>query len=194
VNLVERAKKLLLQPKAEWTVIKSEAHTVAGLYTQYVMILAAIPAVATFIGLSIVGYSGFGLPYRVPIGFGIANMVLGYVLSLAGVYVIALVIDALAPTFGGEKDFPQAMKVAAFFPTASWVAGIFSIIPALAILSVLGGLYSLYLLYVGLSQLMTVPEDKAMGYTVVVIIVAIVMMVVISTVAALVIPSVARGF
>jgi hypothetical protein len=195
MNLVDRAKKLLLQPKAEWAVIKSETHSVADLYTKYIMILAAIPAVAAFIGFSVVGYSGMGTTYRVPMGAGVANMVLSYALTLGSVYVMALVIDGLAPSFGGEKNFAQAFKVAAFFPTAAWVAGIFSILPVLAILAVLGSLYSLYLLYTGLGPLMEVPEDKAIGYTVVVIIVAIVVMVVISTVAALAIPSqLGRGF
>jgi hypothetical protein len=124
----------------------------------------------------------------------VASMVLNYILGLGAVYVIALVIDSLAPNFGGEKNFMQALKVAAFFPTASWVSGIFSIIPALTILAIVGGLYSLYLLYTGLEPLMKVPEDKSIAYTVVVVIVAIVLMVVISTLAALVIPARTRGF
>lgn len=194
MNLVERVKKILLTPRQEWAVINGETHTVAGLYTQYVMILAAIPAVCAFIGWSIVGYSGFGTPYRVPIGPGVASMVLNYILGLGAVYVIALVIDGLAPNFGGEKNFMQALKVAAFFPTASWISGVFSLIPALTILTIVGGLYSLYLLWAGLEPLMKVPEDKSIAYTVVVMIVAIVLMVVISTLAALVIPARTRGF
>lgn len=194
MNLVDRVKNILLTPNKEWPVISGETHTVAGLYTQYVMILAAIPAVASFIGWSIVGYSGFGTSYRIPIASGVANMILGYVMTLGGVYLMALLIDALAPNFGGEKNFMQALKVAAFFPTASWVAGIFAIIPALSILAVLGGLYSLYLLYTGLAPLMKVPEDKSIAYTAVVVLVAIVLMVVISTVAALAMPAPTRGF
>ena len=194
MNLVERVKKLLLTPKQEWAVINGETHTVAGLYTQYVMILAAIPAVCAFIGWSIVGYSGMGTPYRMPMGPGVASMVLNYLLGLGAVYAIALVIDGLAPNFGGEKNFMQALKVAAFFPTASWISGVFAIIPALTILTIVGGLYSLYLLWAGLEPLMKVPEDKSIAYTVVVMIVAIVLMVVISTLAALVIPARTRGF
>jgi hypothetical protein len=97
-------------------VIKSETHTVLGLYTQYVMLLAAIPAVGNFIGQSVVGYSGLGPTYRVPMAAGVANLVIAYVLSLGSVYVMAMVIDVLAPKFAGEKDFMQAFKVAAFFP------------------------------------------------------------------------------
>jgi len=194
MNLVDRVKKILLSPKQEWAVINNETHTVAGLYTTYVMILAAIPAVCQFIGFSVVGYSGFGASYRIPMGAGLASMVLNYVLALGGVYVIALVIDGLAASFGGTKNFMQAFKVAAFFPTAAWLAGVFSLLPALAIIGVLGGLYSLYLLYVGLGLLMKVPDEKSIGYTVVVVIVAIVLSVVIGTVAALVTPSPLRGF
>jgi len=194
INLVERAKKIILTPRAEWAVINAETHTVTGLYTQYVMILAAIPAIASFIGFSFIGYTGYDKPIRVDVGPGLASMVLNYVLGLGAVYVIALVIDALAPNFGGEKDFMQALKVSAFFPTASWLAGVFYLIPALYILGLVGSLYSLYLLMTGLEPLMKVPEDKSIAYTVVVMIVAIVLMVVISTLAALVIPARTRGF
>jgi hypothetical protein len=194
MNLVERAKKIVLQPKPEWRVIEGEAHTVQGLYTQYVMILAAIPAVAAFVGFSLIGMSGFGATYRMPIAAGVAHMIVSYVLALGMVYVLALIIDALAPTFGGQKNFMQAFKVAAFAPTASWLAGIFYLIPALGILAVIGGLYSLYLLYTGLAPLMKAPEDKSIAYTVVVIIAAIVLSVVVGAVSALVLPGPVRGF
>ena len=194
MNIVTRVQNILLKPKDEWAVISGETHTVQGLYTRYVMILAAIPAVATFIGMSVVGVSGFTQSYRLPIAAGLAQMVLQYLLSLGSVYLIALLIDALAPSFGGEKNFMQAFKVAAFFPTASWVAGIFAIIPILGILALLGGLYSLYLLYLGLPRLMKAPDEKAIPYTVVVIIVAIVIMVVIGAVSSLLVPSTVRGF
>jgi hypothetical protein len=193
MNLVDRAKNILLQPKQEWQVIAAEPATVQGLYTQYVMILAAIPAVASFIGMSLVGFTGFGVSYRVPIGAGIAHMVVSYLLSLGMVYVLALIIDALAPSFGGEKNFIQSLKIAAFAPTASWLAGIFNILPALAILNLLG-LYSLYLLYTGIPLLKKTPEDKAVPYTVVVIIAAIVLGVLIAALAGLAIPSQVRGF
>ena len=189
MNLVERAKNILLQPRQEWAVIDTEAHTVQGLYTGYVMILAAIGPVASFIGYSMVGFG----PYRIPMGAGIAYMVLSYLLALGSVYVLALIIDALAPSFGGQKNFMQAFKVAAFSPTAAWLAGIFGILPMLGILAILG-LYSLYLLYLGLPRLMKTPEEKAIPYLVVVIIAAIVLAVVISGVASLVIPSPVRGF
>ncbi|HET9470780.1 MAG TPA: Yip1 family protein [Usitatibacter sp.] len=193
MNLVDRAKKILLQPKSEWAVIAAEPHTVQDLYTGYVMILAAIPAVAWFIGFSIIGMGMLGVSYRVPITSGVAHMVVSYVLGLGWVYVLALIIDALAPNFGGEKNFLQALKVSAFSPTAMWLAGLFAIIPALSILGILG-LYSLYLLYTGLPPLMRVPEEKAVPYVVVVIIVGIVLAIIVGALAGLVVPSPVRGY
>jgi hypothetical protein len=193
VKLVDRAKNLLLQPAAEWRAIDAEPHTVHELYTHYVMILAAIPAVSHFIGFSVIGTSLGGPGYRVPLAFGVAHMVTQYVLTLALVYVLAALIDGLAPGFGGEKDFGRSFKLAAFAPTAAWLAGIFHLVPAFSILGLLG-LYSLYLLYVGVPILKRVPEDKAIPCVVVVLIGAIVMAVVVNGLAALMIPSTVRGF
>jgi hypothetical protein len=187
VNIVERAKNLILTPAAEWDRIAGETHTVQELYTGWIMILAAIPAIATFIGFSIVGTGAFGFSYRVPVVAGISNAIASYLLSLAMVYVFALVIDALSPTFGGEKNFAQAFKVAAFAPVASWLAGVFAILPALSILGILG-LYSLYLLYVGLPRLMKTPPEKALPYTVVVILVGIVLSAVVAALSAVMMP------
>jgi hypothetical protein len=105
-----------------------------------------------------------------------------FVLSLVAVYVIGLIIDALAPTFGGTRNPIQALKVAAYSSTASWLAGVFALLPGLRVLQILG-LYSLYLLYLGLPVLMKAPQDKAVGYTAVVVIAAIVVTMLVGMVA-----------
>lgn len=183
MNLVERVKNILVQPAKEWQAIDTEAIDTAGLYTGYIVPLAAIGPVATVIGMSLIGVSlPFVGRYRLPFTSSLLQGVVSYVLTLAGVFVLALIIDALAPTFSGRKDQAQALKVAAYSSTAAWVAGIFSLIPALSILGIVG-LYSLYLLYAGLPVLMKSPQEKALGYTAVVVICAIVLFVVIGYVA-----------
>lgn len=149
--------------------IDAEPATVASIYTGYVMILAAIPAVCGAIGLGLLGFS---------IGTVIRMAVVRYIAALVGVYVLALIIDALAPNFGGQKDQLRAVKVAAYSATASWVVGVVLLVPALSILGLLG-LYSLYLLYTGLPVLMKAPAERAPGYTAIVILAAIVVFVVI---------------
>ncbi|MGH7767303.1 MAG: Yip1 family protein [Candidatus Binatia bacterium] len=170
MNLTERVKNILLQPAEEWAVIEKEPTTTGDLFTSYIMPLAAIGPVASIVGLSLVGIQiPMGGTYRVSLATSSGHAVVTYVMALAGVYVLGLVIDALVPTFNGTKNSMQALKVAAYSSTAAWLVGIFNLIPALAFLQIFG-LYSLYLLYLGLPALMKSPEDKTLAYTVVVII------------------------
>ena len=155
MNLVDRVKGILLNPKEEWQVIESETGDANYLFTNYVAILAAVPAVAVFIGYTLAGLG---------IGRALIFGILVYIFHCVGWYVAGLVIDALAPTFGGRKSMPDALKVAAYSGTAGWLAGIFQLIPPLSVLSILG-LYSIYLLWLGLPVLMKTPPDRATGYT-----------------------------
>jgi Yip1 domain len=169
--LVDRVKNILLSPGTEWRAIDAEPATVSSLYTGYIAPLAAIPAICQAIGMSMIGTSvAFVGSYKTPFGSALASAVVMYVFSLATVYVIALIVDGLAPTFGGTKNMTQALKVVAYSFTAAWVGGVFSLIPLLGIISLIFALYSLYLLFLGLPVLMKAPADKAIGYTVVVVI------------------------
>jgi hypothetical protein len=181
MSLVDRVKGILMAPRKEWPVIEAESATTGSIFTGYIIPLAAIPAIAGFIGWSVIGGRVLGVELRVSYSTGITAAVVRYVLSLVACYVLALIIDALAPSFGGTRNSIQALKVAAYSSTAGWVAGIFTILPALSWLGLLG-LYSLYLLYLGLPVLMKAPQEKAVGYTVVVIICAIVLFVVVGAI------------
>ncbi len=179
MNLVERVKRLLLSPRTEWGVIDAESTTPAALYTGYVLPLAAIGPIAQVIGYSVFGISvPFLGTYRVPIGSAITNAILTYVLTLIATYLLGLIIDGLAPTFGAQRSPIQALKVAVYSSTPAWLAGVFALVPGLRPLQILG-LYSLYLLYLGLPMLMKAPRDKAPGYTVVVVLASIVLFMVI---------------
>jgi hypothetical protein len=175
MNLVDRAKRILLSPRTEWPVIDAEATTPAQLYTGYILPLAAIGPVA-----QVIGYSVFGITvptlgtHRVPIGTSVARALVAYALALAGTYVLGLIIDGLAPAFNAQRSRIQALKLAAYSSTAAWVAAVFVLIPALRLLTILG-LYSVYLFYLGLPTLMRSPRDKAMTYTVVVVLGALVL-------------------
>jgi hypothetical protein len=182
MDLVTRVKGILLSPASEWTTIEAESATIASIYTGYVIPLALIPAIAGFIGNSIIGYGVFGSHIRVPVSTGLGWACVQFVGTLAGVFVVGLIIDALAPSFGGQKSPVQALKVAAYSDTAVCVAGISALIPGFRWLGILG-LYSLYLFWLGLPKLMKSPADKSLGYTVVVIVCAIVVFAVVGAVA-----------
>lgn len=188
MSIVQRVKDILLNPKGTWPLIDAEAATVQSVYVPYVLALAAIPALAGFIGYSLIGVGGMGFNFRVPVVSGLVGMVVGYALSLAMVYVLALIVDALAPTFGGTKSQISALKVVAYGATAGFLGGIFSLVPALSILGLLAALYSIYLIYTGLPVLMKSSPDKAVAYTAVVIVCGIIAGVLIGMVSALVTP------
>ena len=173
-ELIDRAKAILLKPIDTWPIIKSEAKTEKEIYTDYVMILAAVPIVAGFLGQWLFGY---GLNFF----RGITWMIVAYALSLVFVFVIAKIVDALAPTFEAQKSSINSLKLVAYSMTAGWVIGIVAIIPGLAPLQILG-LYGLYLFYVGLPHLMECPADKTLVYTIVVLIVSFVVMMVIGAI------------
>jgi hypothetical protein len=189
MNLIQRVTDILLKPKDTWRTIAQEQSDVASIYSGYLVFLAAIPAIAGFIGFSLVGMNVMGMSIRMPMGMGLANMVVSYVLSLVMVFVLALIVDALAPSFGGSKNQVNALKVVAYSFTAAFVGGIFSLLPSLAILGVLASLYSIYLLYTGLPVVMKCPEDKSLGYTAVVVVCGIVAAVIVGAVSALFMPN-----
>lgn len=157
-SLIARVQRLLLSPATEWDVIAGEAADVAKIYANYVGPLVLAAMVLT--GLGLMFYTRMGL------GGAIQFIIVQTVLSLILVYVVAFVINALAPTFGATADMGQAFKLAAYAPTAAWIGAIFNIVPVLGqIIAIAAAFYSLYLLYVGLPKLMRPPEDKVMVYT-----------------------------
>ena len=121
------------------------------------------------------GWHGFRV-YRLGIGLGLTAAIVEYAISLAAVYGMALVIESLAPNFGGEPNRIQALKVAAYSYTASWVAGCAQMLPGLyALVALAGAIYSFYLLYLGLPSTMKVLPERAGGYAAVAVIVALVL-------------------
>jgi hypothetical protein len=180
MDIVARVKGILLNPKAEWPVIEREPGDFGSLFSSYVMYVSAIPPICFFIGTTLIGIHGI----HIGIFAGLIHAILSYVLTLVGIFVAAYVIDFLAGTFSARRDFGNAMRVAAYTPTAAWIVGVFSLLPFLGILRLLG-LYSVYLLHTGLVSLMRPPADKALMYTVVTVVCTIVLGVLVAVIPAI---------
>ena len=167
MNLVARVKNILLAPQTEWGVIERESGDTSYLFKNYVAILAAIPAVCSVVGMTMLSAG----PKHLMIASAVVYAIIGYLLSFVGVWLFAVIIDLLAPTFGARKDFAGAMKLSAYSHTPYWLAGIFYLIPALSVLIILG-LYAVYLLWVGVPVLMKAPREKTIVYTIAVVVCA----------------------
>jgi hypothetical protein len=181
-NLFARVGAILTKPQETWDVIDAESTEIGDLYRGYVAPLAAIPAVCGAVGLlGLGGIHIFGFSVRPSFTGVVTEAVVRYVLTLVGVYILALVIDELAPQFGAARGRTQAFKLAAYSGTAFWVAGIFRLLPGIGgLFWLLGGLYTLYLMYLGLPKLMKVEGDRAMPYLVVSLVVTLLLSILIS--------------
>ena len=156
--LLERVRAIMMSPHAAWPAIARDPDHPSVLFVNYVAILAAIPEVANFIGESLVG------GYR-PVMSGLLRAVIVYAAAFGVVYLIACVIDVLAPRFGGRKHFSNALKLAVYSHTPLWLAGVFLMVPGLSFLLLLG-VYGVYLLWVGLPLMMEVPKARVLPYAV----------------------------
>lgn len=169
MNLVDRVKNILLSPRTEWPTIAAEAATVQSLYTGYILILAAIAPIALLIR------SG---------GAAIAAAIAQYVVALVIIYLLALIVDALAPTFNGTKDFTQSLKLVAYSYTAPWIAGVFLLLGTTigGLIGLLAAIYAWYTFYLGVPALKKCPPENAVGYTIVVVLCGIVLAIVLGVV------------
>lgn len=183
-KLIARAKNLLLKPGEEWPAIAAEPATTASIYRDWALILAAIGPIAGFIGMSLFGFSILGVTVRTGVGIGLAQAVVGYGMALGFVFIMGLVIDALAGTFGAEKNPVQALKTSVYASTAAWLFGIFALLPALSMLAWVGIIWSIFLLHVGLQHTMKCPPDKAAGYTALVAVIWLVLSLVLGAIIA----------
>lgn len=190
--LLQRVLDMLMRPRDTWLQIDAEDGNPARIYLSYLVFLAAIPAVAGFFGYSLIGVGAFGISVRVPVVQGLVSMVVGYVLSLAMVYLLALIANLLAPRFQAQQDMGSAFKLVAYASTAGMLGGVFSILPSLAMLGLLAALYSVYLIYTGVPVLMKAPQEKAVGYTAALVVCGILAGIVVGLATSLVTPG-ARG-
>jgi hypothetical protein len=168
MSLQTRVVNILSRPKQEWPVIAAESTDVAGLYREYIGPLALIPAIASFIGLTVVGMTvPFFGTYRIGVMSGLTNAIVSFVLALVGVYVAALVLEQLAPKFESRGNTIQALKLVAYASTPVWLAGVLNLVPTLAPLAILAALYAIYLFYLGLPVLMNTPPNKVLPYMII---------------------------
>lgn len=181
-NIVQRVINIVTKPKEEWPVIAQEEPNTMKLIGGYALILALIPAVSAFIKYGIIGFSFMGYTSR-SISSGIQTGLIQLLSAVIGVYLLAWVIDLLAPSFDSQKNFGRSLQLAVYASTPQWVAGILLLIStSMSMLIMLFGLYAIYLLAVGMPIMKGTPKDKVVGY----VALTIVAMIVISLVLALI--------
>jgi hypothetical protein len=181
-SLQKRVTGILTNPRAEWIAIAAEPDDVAALYRNYIVVLAAIPAVSMFLGLTIIGMPLLG---RYGVTSALASAIAMYVSSLVAPFIAAVVIEKLAPRFASTGNTAQALKLVAYSSTPVWVAGVFYLVLVLAPLALIAALYAIYLFYLGLPVMMRTPYDKVVPFMVVAAIAVVVLNVVLRAIVSL---------
>jgi hypothetical protein len=167
MNLIERVKNIIVTPKTEWEVISSESSTAQQVIMSYIVPLALAAAAAAFIGY------GFLWSFAT-IGWGIYHAIVVLISTILAVLVAAFVVDALAPSFGSEKNFDRSVRLVAYSYTPSLIGALLAIYPPISFVGGLFGLYGIYLWYLGLTPMKRTPDDKKVIYMIISVIVLIV--------------------
>lgn len=178
MNLIERVKNIIITPKTEWEKIAGEEQTLSSVITTYVVPLALAGAVATFVGYAFIGID-YGFFRMKGMDWGLKMAVIQLISAIIGVVVTSFVVDALAPSFGSEKNINKSAQLVAYGYTPSFIGALLGIFPAIGWLGGLFGLYGIYLMYLGLGPIKKTPEDKKVVYLVVTIVILIVVYLVI---------------
>jgi hypothetical protein len=184
MNIIERAKKIIIEPKNEWLVINQEEIGQSQLIVTYLIPLTLIPAVASFIGFGLVGISIPIAGTYSSVSWGIKQAIISLLSIVGGAIISAYIIDLLAPSFGAVKNINKALQLVVYSYTPTMIAGIFLIAPSLSIISTLAGIYGLYLLYLGIQPLMQAPNEKALSYFIVSLIAMVFVFVVLTAILA----------
>jgi hypothetical protein len=179
MNIFERARRIILYPNSEWDVIAAERAD-TGRILNYVIVLAGLAALAAFIGYGLVGFHYGMFGHFATIEWGLYHAIRVLIGAIAGVFLSAIVVDALAPSFGSEKNIGRSLQLIAYSYTPYWIGSLLAIYPPLVIIGALAGIYGLYLTYVGMPKLKKTPADKHAGYFVVWILILILVYAVVS--------------
>ena len=195
-RILDRIKEILLSPKTAWATIAGEQTPTAQLFSGYVVPLTLLAVLVTFVHMSVIGISlPFGGTVRTPLVGGITNAVVHFVMSLIGVGIVSVIVNFLAPTFGGLRDSRKALQVAAYSLTPAYLSVLFGLLPSFGtLLSLVAGLYGIYVLYLGLPVVIRSKPDRAVAYTVSVVIFTIILGIILGALSAAVGVGRTQGF
>ena len=173
-GVVARVWRMLVAPGRTWDAIAAEPADATGLFPRYVAPLAAIPAVCSIAGPLKFGFNiaNVGVVMS-PLGL-LLGALAGYALTFAALVAAAVLIDLTARAFGGTRDRARALELVTYAATATWIAGIAELYPSLGLaVGILAWVYSLYALYLGLTPMLGVPEERRLTAFAVILIIVV---------------------
>jgi hypothetical protein len=172
---------LLSHPEEEWKSIRKENCTIGKCYCSHVLLLAAIPPLAGYIGTTQVGWQVVSREVqKLTPESALWIAILSYLTILVAVFFIGKMIHWMGQTYGSKQTLPQCIALAAYTATPLFLSGIMLLYPLLWLnlligLPVLG--YTVYLLYTGVPIVMGIPQERGFLFSTAVLAVGLVTLV-----------------
>ncbi len=159
--IIKRTINIIVKPAEEWKVIEQENTNKTAALTGYALPYIIVVAIASFIG------SLLFHPFYFSITYSAISTIFAFAIPFVGILISAIIINALAPSFGSIKNIDNAFKLVIYSYTASFIASIVTgLLPILFFVGI-AGLYSFYILFLGFTPMMKTPDDKKVGYFIV---------------------------
>jgi hypothetical protein len=153
-----RAKNLIINPKAEWTIIQSELHSRNTIVNNYAVPLIALMSICSILG-SLIMVSN--------LWYALLQSICIFVFAYIGIHISAVIINELTTSFNSKKDIDTTYKLVIYSFTACYFMLALALLwPPLSMLAVFS-LFSIYLFWEGSTILLQTPEDNKTGFVVV---------------------------
>jgi hypothetical protein len=163
-KIISQVKEVILNPKDFWISKKETKEDQMELLAGYFFPILVLVAVIVFLG-------EFFRSTHFYMGYAVLKAVREVILFVLEYYLAVFFTTELMKTFGSEKNIVAARKLVVYSFTplllVSMVTGLF---PFLYVLDILG-LYSFYIFWVGVGELLVFPEQKQSSYAIITIVV-----------------------
>lgn len=169
MGLLQHTLGIFIHPAAEWEAIRNDKSSFLQVFVSHVPLLALIPSVCAFIGVTQVGWTvAGGSPIKLTPASAASLCALTYVALLASIYLFGEFINWMSKTYGvrdsDERRHYEGTALAVYVSTPLMIAGVANLYPQLWVIVTavgLAGAYAVYLIYEGLPILMNIPRDRA---------------------------------
>ena len=162
-TMIARLKGFTQDPVETWQQIKNDADSERDLVEKYIAAIIIVPALCAFIGSSILGPAS--------IGVGLKVFILRVICGAAGYFLGAMLVQYLAPTFGGTNSRPEILRWMTFSNLPNAAAVVLSLVLFVPVIGFLvwivqlaGALFSLYVMWVGTPIMVGVTAERRLPF------------------------------
>ncbi len=159
--IIKRSINIIVKPAEEWKVIEQENANKNTALFGYALPYIILVSIAALIGCLIFNSFFYSMTYTV------ITTLFAFIIPFAGIIISAIIINAIAPSFGSTKNIDNAFKLVIYSYTATFIVSIATgLLPVLFFVSVAAG-YSFYIMFFGITPMMKTPDDKKVSYFIV---------------------------